>query len=110
MLGAKLSRANHGDTFRSEYDKKFTRFIVHLFYPICWLCIYTYNRANRGVSVLLAPWPLMHDPIKSLLNAEEAEADILTAKWRDSKLAELNYIGITVRPPPNDLKQNRVEP
>ncbi|KAL9115059.1 MAG: hypothetical protein Q9187_007353 [Circinaria calcarea] len=37
----------------------------------------------------------MHDPIKSLLNAEGKEADRLTLKWKDAKLQELNYVGIT---------------
>ena len=56
-----------------------------------------YHRTCRAIEVVLAPWHSMHDPIKSLLNAEEEEADMLTARWKDSKLAELNYIGITVR-------------
>jgi len=96
MLGTKPSTANHGDTSLSGYHTEPTRFTFRLIHTICWL----YARACKGVSVLLAPWPSMHDPIKSLLNAEEHEADILTTKWRDSKLAELNYIGITVRPFP----------
>ena len=36
-------------------------------------------------------------PIFSLLNAEtEERRDELTTKWKDNKLAELNFIGIVV--------------
>lgn len=38
-----------------------------------------------------------YDPIKALLNAPtEEERDELTQKWRDSKLEELNFVGIVV--------------
>jgi hypothetical protein len=38
-----------------------------------------------------------YDPIKALLNAPtEEERDELTEKWRNSKLEELNFVGIVV--------------
>ena len=55
-----------------------------------------YAKVCQAVSIALAPWPSMHDPIKSLLNADGHEADHLTLKWKDAKLQELNYVGITV--------------
>lgn len=57
-----------------------------------------YRQLYRGINVVLAPWHSMHDPIQHLLNTGEEEANVLTAKWVQAKLAEYNYIGITVRP------------
>jgi len=38
-----------------------------------------------------------YDPIFALLNADTTEEkDHLTEKWRDHKLAELNFVGIVV--------------
>jgi hypothetical protein len=38
-----------------------------------------------------------HDPIYSLLNAEEdKERDELTQRWKDNKLQELSFVGIVV--------------
>ena len=54
--------------------------------------------AARFLQIVFAPWPSTYEPIKSLLNAPtEAEKDLLTAAWRDRKLAELSFVGITVR-------------
>ena len=38
-----------------------------------------------------------YDPILLLLNADdEAQRDELTHRWKDSKLQELNFVGIVV--------------
>ncbi|KAJ4986023.1 hypothetical protein SVAN01_08501 [Stagonosporopsis vannaccii] len=44
---------------------------------------------------IYAPDPSTYDPIEILLNAEsEDERDGLTARWRDNKLSELNFVGV----------------
>jgi hypothetical protein len=46
---------------------------------------------------IYAPDPSTYDPIEILLNAEtEEEKNELTAKWRDNKLSELNFVGVVV--------------
>ncbi|KAK4209373.1 hypothetical protein QBC37DRAFT_324064, partial [Rhypophila decipiens] len=51
---------------------------------------------KRFFQIIFAPWPSTYEPIKSLLNAPTAaEKDLLTATWRDRKLAELSFVGIT---------------
>jgi hypothetical protein len=57
------------------------------------------REAVRIFDVIFAPWPSTYEPIKSLLNAaSEAEKDDLTAAWRNRKLSELSFVGITVSP------------
>jgi hypothetical protein len=49
-------------------------------------------------SGLLSPRSMSDDPIVVMLNCKEREErDRLTEKWRDHKLAELNFVGIVVR-------------
>ncbi|KAF3001823.1 hypothetical protein E8E13_003538 [Curvularia kusanoi] len=44
---------------------------------------------------IYAPDPATYDPIEILLNAAtEDERDELTARWRDNKLSELNFVGV----------------
>ena len=45
---------------------------------------------------IYAPDPSTYDPIEILLNAEGEERDNLTARWRDNKLSELNFVGVVV--------------
>lgn len=46
---------------------------------------------------IYAPDPSTYDPIEILLNAEtEDEKNDLTARWRDNKLSELNFVGVVV--------------
>ena len=46
---------------------------------------------------IYAPDPSTYDPIEILLNAEDGdEQDKLTARWRDNKLSELNFVGVVV--------------
>lgn len=46
---------------------------------------------------IYAPDPSTYDPIELLLNAETVEEqDGLTARWRDNKLSELNFVGVVV--------------
>jgi hypothetical protein len=47
---------------------------------------------------IYAPNPSTYDPIKILLNTEDAEQkDELTTRWRDNKLSELSFVGVVVR-------------
>ncbi|KAJ4333053.1 hypothetical protein N0V95_009514 [Ascochyta clinopodiicola] len=44
---------------------------------------------------IYAPDPSTYDPIEILLNTvDEEERDELTARWRDNKLSELNFVGV----------------
>ncbi|XPS70940.1 hypothetical protein M3J09_003136 [Ascochyta lentis] len=44
---------------------------------------------------IYAPDPSTYDPIEILLNAsDEDEQKELTARWRDNKLSELNFVGV----------------
>ncbi|KAF2460183.1 hypothetical protein BDY21DRAFT_337741 [Lineolata rhizophorae] len=46
-------------------------------------------------SGLFSPRTMTYDPIVLLLNApSKEERDTLTARWRDNKLSELNFIGV----------------
>lgn len=45
--------------------------------------------------VIFVPWRSSYGPIESFLNAESTEEQI--GSWRDRKLAELTFVGITVR-------------
>jgi hypothetical protein len=46
---------------------------------------------------IYAPNPSTYDPIKILLNTEDAEKkDELTTRWRDNKLSELSFVGVVV--------------
>jgi hypothetical protein len=46
---------------------------------------------------IYAPNPSTYDPIKILLNTEDAEKkDQLTMRWRDNKLSELSFVGVVV--------------
>lgn len=47
-------------------------------------------------SVIFVPWRSSFEPIKSLLNGSTDEKDDLTSSWRDRKLAELTFVGLTV--------------
>jgi hypothetical protein len=48
-------------------------------------------------SGLLSPKLMIDDPIMVMLNCKEREErDRLTERWRDHKLAELNFVGIVV--------------
>jgi hypothetical protein len=48
-------------------------------------------------SGLFSPNLTVNGPIEALLNAKDRkERDKLTEKWRDHKLAELNFVGIVV--------------
>lgn len=59
-----------------------------------------YTLIIRLGQIVFAPWPSTYEPVKSLLNApSEAEKDQLTATWRDKKLGELSFVGITVSSP-----------
>jgi hypothetical protein len=44
--------------------------------------------------VIFVPWRSSYEPIKSFLNDESK--DVQTGSWRDRKLAELTFVGITV--------------
>jgi hypothetical protein len=49
-------------------------------------------------SGLVSPNSTVNGPVEVLLNTtDRKERDKLTEKWRDHKLAELNFIGIVVR-------------
>jgi hypothetical protein len=48
---------------------------------------------------IFLPWRTSYEPIHALLNSAEDQKDELTLTWRTQKLAELSYVGITVRPP-----------
>lgn len=52
---------------------------------------------------IYAPDPSTYDPIEILLNAEGEERDDLTARWRDNKLSELNFVGVVVCNPPEAI-------
>ena len=66
-------------------------------HALCWPIIFTYREMAGALSVAFAQWPSMHDPVKYLLNASDAqEADKLTERWVEAKLRELNYVGLTV--------------
>ncbi|KAH0543152.1 hypothetical protein FGG08_002497 [Glutinoglossum americanum] len=55
-----------------------------------------FNLALRVLRIVFAPWSATYGPIKSLLNApSDPEKDYLTAAWRDRKLSELSFVGIT---------------
>lgn len=56
---------------------------------------------------IYAPDPSTYDPIEILLNAEGEERDDLTARWRDNKLSELNFVGVVVC---NDGRRYPVKP
>lgn len=45
---------------------------------------------------IYAPNPSTYDPIKLILNEDDRRKDSLTARWRDNKLSELNFVGIVV--------------
>ena len=60
--------------------------------------IWPTKRLRAGLSVIFAPWPSMHNPVESFLNAADTkEADRLTEKWTEGKLKELQYVGLSVR-------------
>ena len=60
------------------------------------LCI-PYRSIGRLLQIIFAPWPSTYEPVKALLNASsEYEQDRFTAEWRDRKLAELTFVGLTV--------------
>jgi len=46
-------------------------------------------------NIIFVPWRSSYEPINSLLNAGD-DKDIQTSSWRDRKLAELTFVGITV--------------
>jgi hypothetical protein len=46
---------------------------------------------------IFLPWRTSYEPIHALLNSAEDQKDELTLTWRTQKLAELSYVGITVR-------------
>ncbi len=46
--------------------------------------------------VIFVPWRSSYEPIKSFLNVENDLKDVQTSSWRDRKLAELTFVGITV--------------
>ncbi|KAK3390635.1 hypothetical protein B0H63DRAFT_466188 [Podospora didyma] len=59
-------------------------------------CSTLFTSLKRFFQIVFAPWPSTYEPIKSLLNAPTtAEKDVLTATWRDRKLSELSFVGIT---------------
>ncbi|KAH4109776.1 hypothetical protein HBH46_023600 [Parastagonospora nodorum] len=43
---------------------------------------------------IYAPNPSTYDPIRIILNEDDRRKDSLTARWRDNKLSELNFVGI----------------
>ena len=45
---------------------------------------------------IFVPWRSTYEPIHSLLNASDDQRDKLTGAWRDRKLAELAFVGVTV--------------
>jgi hypothetical protein len=46
---------------------------------------------------IYAPDPSTYDPIKILLNEEDAsKRDELTTAWKDNKLSELSFVGVVV--------------
>ncbi|KAH8743714.1 hypothetical protein F5882DRAFT_313368 [Hyaloscypha sp. PMI_1271] len=46
--------------------------------------------------VIFVPWQSTSEPIRSLLNAvTELEQNELTSAWRDRKLGELSFVGVT---------------
>jgi hypothetical protein len=48
--------------------------------------------------IIFIPWRSSYQPIQSLLKADNNDKKpLLTNKWRDRKLAELNSVSITVR-------------
>jgi hypothetical protein len=44
--------------------------------------------------VVFVPWRSSYEPIRSFLNDESEDGQI--GSWRDRKLAELTFVGITV--------------
>jgi len=46
-------------------------------------------------NIIFVPWRSSYEPINSLLNAGD-DKDVQTCSWRDRKLAELTFVGITV--------------
>jgi len=57
-----------------------------------------FGSLSRCIRTVFAPWLSMYRPIESLLSApSDVEKDLLTATWRDRKLAELTFVGVTVR-------------
>ena len=82
-------------------EPTFEEHAIHLQRPTAWHVVraiyWPYAKMCQGISVMFATWPSMYDPVKSLLNApDDAEADRLTERWKEAKLKELNYVGLTV--------------
>jgi len=46
--------------------------------------------------VLFVPWKSSFQPLHALLNSAEERRDELTRTWKDQKLSELTFVGITV--------------
>jgi hypothetical protein len=48
------------------------------------------------ICTILVPWQSMYGPVQSLLQADNHSKDSLTDSWKDKKLAELTFVGLTV--------------
>ena len=82
-----------GNTKTMSRPLKPTRSAVHRKLHSC-TCLPFLQFFGGGI---YAPDPSTYDPIEILLNAEtEDERNELTAKWRDNKLSELNFVGVVV--------------
>ena len=69
-----------------------------ILFALSWVFVWFATEIRKALNIIFAPWPSMHDPMKRLLNVEDAEeADRLTEKWVRGKLDELQYVGLSVR-------------
>jgi hypothetical protein len=59
------------------------------------ICRNTLETIVTLFKVIFVPWRSSYEPIKSFLNDNESKDD-QTNSWRDRKLAELSFVGITV--------------
>jgi hypothetical protein len=59
------------------------------------ICRSTLETVITLFNVIFVPWRSSYEPIKSFLN-DNGSKDVQTNSWRDRKLAELTFVGITV--------------
>lgn len=75
-----LGRTSHQRTSKDDDDH--------------WKFIHVLHFFGGGI---YAPNPSTYDPIKILLNTEDADKrNELTIRWRDNKLSELSFVGVVV--------------
>jgi len=78
-----------------------------IFFNHCWpmasqvlnlvtaICRSTLETVTTLFNVIFVPWRSSYEPIKSFLN-DNGSKNVQTNSWRDRKLAELIFVGITV--------------